>query len=135
MIYELKDINLEKKYHFDIIPEGNQVFIVTGIEERESSNGGKFLIVSLDHPSSSGSIDVWCNLEVGKRWLIKSLLESIGSFKKTGENSYIFEDTDLIGMKVVGVVENITKPEINMDGNEITRTRSRVKTFKALIGK
>ena len=68
--------------------------------------------------------------EEGKRWLLKSLLDATGQYKKNNENQYEFDTEKVVGSLVMADIYHEEQPYIKPNGEEIKVKQNRIKMFK-----
>ena len=79
----------------------------------------------------TGAIDTFYFVaEEGKRWLLKSLLEATGQYKKNLDNQYTFDTDKVIGCNVLAEIYHEEQPWTDSTGKETTVKNNRIKIFK-----
>lgn len=127
MAYEM-DMGQEKEpVRNDKFEDGRHEFIVLGMEARVSKSGNDMFVTTLKKDSKK--IDVYLVATPGKRWMLKSLLDCVG-IKKNEQGKYLWDVTDVINKRVIGIIENIEEEFINRNGENQKTTKSKIVGFE-----
>jgi hypothetical protein len=121
------DMSSEKRPP-SLLPEGNRLVEITEMIPDVSKNGNQMMTTLLTDVATKKSMTVWLVNEKGKRWLLKTLLVSCG-LPAGQDGIYDWSPRDVLGKKVVAVVEHFTQPWINREGESVQQEKAKVLEF------
>lgn len=124
------DMSKEKR-PTGLIPQGKREVIVTSMELGTSKAGNPQFITSIEDVLTSISMNLYLVNVSGKRWTLKSLLDSV-EVPKNSEGEHNWSEEDVIGKKVIAIVEHYSEPWINKDGVEVMSNKAKVREFQKL---
>lgn len=110
-----------------LLPEGKNLFSVAKMEAQKSKKGNDMFVVTLDHPETGASEDVYMITEKGKRWKLKGFLAACGVDTK---GTCKFDPADLVGLTVVGINKHEPNEYTNRDGEVIKEMRNNITKFE-----
>lgn len=124
------DMKEEKKPNRqNTFSEGWHTWKVVSITPQKSKAGNEMFMAMLEEHGSGLGISVYLVAEKGKRWFLKSLLASSG-IHPDADGFYNWDESDIVGKLVSGLIKNEPETWIDRDGKEKTATKSRLIDFK-----
>jgi hypothetical protein len=67
-----------------------------------------------------------------KRWVLKSLLEATGTYKKDENGNYVFDTDELVGKRAIGMVQNVEEEYTDREMKQQSRKRSQIRRFMGI---
>lgn len=113
-----------------LLPQGLRIFkIVKVSKEVKSKKGNNQYIITLRDLETDYEEDDYFVSESGKRWKLKMLLDACG-VEKDAEGKYLFPDTPILDIDILGLVEHEPNEFINRNGETIKTTQHKIVDFK-----
>lgn len=123
------DMSKERKPR-ELFKEGESVVKILSMEYQTSKNGNPMFKCEIKQEITSAVDIFYFVAEEGKRWLLKSLLDATGQYKKNAENKYEFDTEKVIGSLVLADIYHEEQPYIKPNGEEIKVKQNRIRIFK-----
>lgn len=111
-----------------LLPAGDRVLKVVDMVPEVSKAGNDMFVTMLEDVESGDKKTVWLVSVKGKRWLLKTLLESCG-IRRADDGNWNWDFPDVIGKKVVGQVEHFDDTYIDRNGNPVNAKKDRITVF------
>src|SRR3990167_1469840 len=116
----------KRKY---LLPEGWRRFTILSCEPSVSKSGNAMFLIDVQDDEKNYVDTLYAVSVEGKRWFLKMILTACGVL--AGQDGvYDWEAKDIIGKKVMGLVEHEPNTWINRAGVEIKTTQHRIVEFK-----
>ena len=129
-----KDDMSEEKAPSKLLPEGWRALKVVSMEETESKAGNLMFVTQVQDMETKDEQTIYLVAVKGKRWMLKSLLESIG-VDKDNDGNFVWDVEDVIGRLASGKVVHEEESWIDRQGNDRTSLKSRIVEFTEETGK
>lgn len=123
------DMANEKKPK-DLFKEGETVVTIVSMEHMISKGGNSMFKCEIKQDVTGATDYFYFIAEEKKRWLLKSLLDATGQYKKDSNNKYTFDTENVVGCKVLAEVYHEEQPWTDSTGKETTVKNNRIKIFK-----
>ena len=123
------DMSKERKPR-ELFKEGESVVKILSMEYQTSKNGNPMFKCEIKQEVTGATDTFYFVAEEGKRWLLKSLLDATGQYKKNNENQYEFDTEKVVGSLVMADIYHEEQPYIKPNGEEIKVKQNRIKIFK-----
>lgn len=123
------DMSKERKPR-ELFQEGESVVKILSMEYQTSKNGNPMFKCEIKQEVTGATDTFYFVAEEGKRWLLKSLLDATGQYKKDKNNNYEFNTENIIGSLVLADIYHEEQPYIKPNGEEIKVKQNRIKMFK-----
>ena len=123
------DMSKERKPK-ELFQEGESVVKVLSMDYQTSKNGNGMFKCEIKQ-ENTGAVDTFYFVaEEGKRWLLKSLLEATGQYKKNLDNQYTFDTDKVIGCNVLAEIYHEEQPYTTTTGQTIQVKSNKIRIFK-----
>jgi hypothetical protein len=123
MVKLVCDMSQEKGYLNDLLPEGLQLVRILEAKPEKSAKGNDFIITTIMSVKTGAQARFWLALAQGKRWLLKSLLEATGLYKKDDHGNYDVDTDNLIGAEVGAFIISENYTYITKDCHEAKKKK------------
>lgn len=124
------DMKEEKKPNRqNTFPDGWHTWKIVSITQQKSKAGNEMFLATLEEHGTGLDLAVYLVAEKGKRWMLKSLLASAG-VHPDAEGVFNWDESDIIGKLVSGLIKNEPETWIDREGKEKTTMKSRIIEFK-----
>ena len=114
----------------ELFKPGDSVVKILSMEFQTSKSGNKMFKCEIQQAVTGATDTFFLVAEEKKRWLLKSLLDATGQYKKDENNMYVFDPDKIIGMDVVAEIYHEEQPWTDTNGNETTVKNNKIKKFK-----
>jgi hypothetical protein len=129
----IMDMSLEREKANDLFPEGFQKVEVLSADVRKSKAGNDMLVTILLCINSGEIAEFMFTMIKEKRWVLKSLLEATGIYKKDENGNYVFDTDDLKGKRAIAHIHNVEEEYIDRDLKQQKRKRSQIRRFISIV--
>jgi hypothetical protein len=114
-----------------LLPEGWRKFSILDCKSSTSKQGNAMFIFPIKDCETGYEEDIYAVAEEGKRWFLKSILDSIG-ITPDKKGVYDWEIGQLINKEFMGLVEHEPNEFINRDGETIKTTQHKIVEAKSV---
>lgn len=114
----------------ELFKPGDTVVKILSMEYQTSKSGNRMFKCEIQQAVTGATDTFFLVAEEKKRWLLKSLLDATGQYKKDANNNYVFDPDKIVGMDVVAEIYHEEQPWTDTNGNETTVKNNKIKTFK-----
>lgn len=112
-----------------LLPEGWRIFKILNGREQVSKSDNEMIVFSLEDELNESIDEVYCVLQKGKRWTLKSILTAAG-IERNSDGNFKWDISDLVGKRILGLVAHEPNEFINRKGETIKGTQHRLVDFK-----
>ena len=123
------DMSQEKEIWRDLFPAGKRRLLVVSMNFQTSKGGNEMFETILEDTETGGRDRFFLLVIEGKRWLLKSLLEATGTYKKDEHNNYDFDTDDIVGKIVWAEIVHQNEEYIDKNGKDVKTVRNNLKRF------
>ena len=124
------DMSKEKMRSEFELPEGWREFVISDCKEDMSKAGNVMFVFTLIDKETEQSGDIYAIATPQKRWFLKQMLTACG-IAAGADGVYDWEIVDTLNKPIMGKIVNAPETFINRNGEEITKTKSRVTEIRA----
>ena len=124
------DMSKEKGRNEFELPEGWREFVISDCKEDMSKAGNVMFVFTLIDKETEQSGDIYAIATPQKRWFLKTLLDAC-NIPASKDGIYKWEIVDTLNKPIMGKIVNAPETFINRNGEEITKTKSRVTEIRA----
>jgi len=121
-----KETAPKRKY---LLPEGWRRFTILSCEPSVSKSGNAMFLIDVQDDEKNYVDTLYAVSVEGKRWFLKMILTACG-IPAGQDGVYDWEAKNIIGKKVMGLVEHEPNEFINREGITVKTTQHRIVEFK-----
>jgi hypothetical protein len=127
--YEIEGNMSKEKKGNDLFREGRQNVLIQDMTLETSKKGNRMFKLSLRSLTNDAEGDFYAVFEIGKRWLLHSLLEALKLYKKDENNQYVIDTDEIIGKTVCAEFKTVEEDWVNSKAETVKVKKSQIAKF------
>ena len=111
-----------------LLPEGQRELKIVSMEDTISKQGNAMFLTQVRDTATGDEQTIYLVSVQGKRWMLKSLLDSVG-ITKDNDGNYLWDIEDVVERVVSAKVVHQEESYLDNNAQERTSTKSRIMSF------